>query len=442
MIDGMRADMRSAQMAASLNRLRLIATREFLSYLRTPGFWLSLMIGPIAASFGALAPSMMHQAAPTPILTVIDLTGTGATPTITAALGGQKPLARLVPPPGAAASATTPAAAGRALRPYLSGDPPADGPRLDAAAILSGAPQKIVVDFWSRDINDPDLRLAVRAAVAEAMQQARLRAAGVAPEVVAELTTAAPIVHSYSPRAAEGQVSMKDRLPSLLGLGLAFVLFFAIFTGAGILLNSVIEEKSSRILEVLLSSATVPELLGGKILGVAGVAGVILSGWAAIGLLALRRAAPAMVDPVGAALMSHGLVVWFALFFALGYLMYASVFAAIGAFCETVREAQTLLGPIMILISLPVMFLTSALEHPDAPLIVALSWIPPFTPFLMTARLASGPPLWQVLGALGVMAATTAAVVWLCARAFRAGALSTGKLDLKRVAAGLLGRGG
>jgi ABC-2 type transport system permease protein len=428
------------KLASSLNRLRLIATREFLSYLRTPGFWLSLMIGPIAASFGALAPTMMHQAAPAPVLTVIDLTATGATPTIAAAIGGQKPLALLVGPPAAAAAADSPAAAGRALRPYLSGDPPAGGPRLDAAAILSGAPQAIVIDFWSRDINDPELELAVRGATAQAMQQARLRAAGLAPLLVAQFTQAAPVVHSFSPRAATGQISMKDRLPSLLGLGLAFVLFFAIFTGAGILLNSVIEEKSSRILEVLLSSATVPELLGGKILGVAGVSGLIIGGWGAIGLLALHRVAPEMVGEVGAAVMTHGLAIWFALFFGLGYLMYASVFAAIGAFCETVREAQTLLGPIMILISLPVMFLTMALEHPDAPLIVALSWIPPFTPFLMTARLASGPPLWQLLGALTLMAATTAAVVWLCARAFRAGALSTGKLELKRLAAGLLGR--
>jgi ABC-2 type transport system permease protein len=432
----------SAQILASLNRLRLIATREFLSYLRTPGFWLSLMIGPIAASFGAMAPTMMHQASPAPVLTLLDLSATGAAPTIAAALGGQKPLAVLVAPPAAAAAAATPAEAGRALRPYLSGEPPAGGPRLDAAAILSGAPQAIVVDFWSRDINDPDLQLAVRGAAAQAMQQARLRAAGVSPQLVAQFTKAAPVVHSYSARAASGQISMKDRLPSLLGLGLAFVLFFAIFTGAGILLNSVIEEKSSRILEVLLSSATVPELLGGKILGVAGVSAFIIFGWGAMGLLALDRAAPEMVAEVGAALMTHGLVIWFALFFALGYLMYASVFAAIGAFCETVREAQTLLGPIMILITLPVMFLTVALEHPDAPLIVALSWVPPFTPFLMTARLASGPPLWQVLGALVLMTATTTAVVWLCARAFRAGALSTGKLDLKRVAAGLLGRVG
>jgi ABC-2 type transport system permease protein len=438
----MTADTMSANLATSLNRLRLIAIREFLSYLRTPGFWLSLMIGPIAASFGAMAPAMMHQAAPTPVLTVVDLSETGAASTIAAALNGPKPLALLVGPPAAAATAASPAEAGRALRRYLSGDPPPGGPRLDAAAILSGTPQAIVVDFWSRDINDLDLQHTVRGAVTQAMQQARLRAAGLAPELVAQFSAATPVVHSFSPRAAKGQVSMKDRLPSLLGLGMAFVLFFAIFTGAGILLNSVIEEKSSRILEVLLSSATVPELLGGKILGVAGVSAFIIAGWGAMGLLALQRAAPGMVAEVGAALMTHGLVIWFAFFFVLGYLMYASVFAAIGAFCETVREAQTLLGPIMILISIPIMFLTLALEHPDAPLIVALSWIPPFTPFLMTARLASGPPLWQVLGALILMAATTTTVVWLCARAFRAGALSTGKLDIRRVAAGLLGRAG
>jgi ABC-type Na+ efflux pump permease subunit len=182
-------------MAASLNRLRLIAIRELLSYLRTPGFWLSLMIGPIAAGFGALAPSMMHQAAPTPVLTVVDLAATGAAPAIAAAVSGQKPLALLVAPPATVAGALSPAAAGRALRPYLSGDPPPGGPRLDAAAILSGTPQAIVVDFWSRDINDPNLRLAVRGAATQAMQQARLRAAGLPPQLVEQFSAAAPPVH-------------------------------------------------------------------------------------------------------------------------------------------------------------------------------------------------------------------------------------------------------
>ena len=134
-----------------------------------------------------------------------------------------------------------------------------------------------------------------------------------------------------------------------------------------------------------------------------------------------------------AALSAHGLVVWLALFFVGGYLMYASVFVAIGAFCETVREAQTLLGPLMMLITIPIVFLTLAIEHPDAPLINTLSWIPPFTPFLMTARLASGPPLWQVGSELLIMGLTVVAVLWLCARAFRAGALSSGRFELKRL---------
>jgi ABC-2 type transport system permease protein len=271
------------------------------------------------------------------------------------------------------------------------------------------------------------------------MQQARLRQAGLDPKLVDQLAAMAPTVRFLSPKAALGRVSLRDRLPSILGLGLAFALFFAIFTGAGILLNSVIEEKSSRILEVLLSSASVPEILGGKILGAAALSATVIGGWGLVGVLALARYSPVLLGDSIAALMAHGLIAWFVLFFIGGYLMYASIFAAIGAFCETAREAQTLLGPMMLIITIPVLFLSLALQHPNAPVIVALSWIPIFTPFIMTARLAAGPPVWEVLGALAVMAATVTAVVWLCARAFRAGALSSGKFALKRLAAGVFG---
>ena len=79
-----------------------------------------------------------------------------------------------------------------------------------------------------------------------------------------------PEVATYSPRAEAGRVGLRDRLPGFIGLGMGILLWMVILTGAGILLNSVIEEKSSRILEVLLSSASVAEIMGGKILGVAG----------------------------------------------------------------------------------------------------------------------------------------------------------------------------
>jgi ABC-2 type transport system permease protein len=416
-----------------MSRLLRIALREYLSFLRTPGFWISLLIAPLAGGLGSLVPRLAERAAPPPAITVVDLSHTGAEPAIARALAANKPPVRLAPPPPQTLDASSPDAVGRALRPYLArGD-------LDAAVVLSGRPEQVEMDFWSRDLNDPSLQRLVRSAVADSMQQARLRQAGLDPKLVDQLAAMAPTVRFFSPKAASGRVSLRDRLPSILGLGLAFVLFFAIFTGAGILMNSVIEEKSSRILEVLLSSASVPEILGGKILGAAALSATVIGGWGAVGLLALARLSPNLLGEAISALLAHGLIFWFMLFFVGGYLMYASIFAAIGAFCETAREAQTLLGPMMLILTIPVLFLSLALQHPDAPIIVALSWIPIFTPFIMTARLAAGPPLWEVLGALAVMAATVTTVVWLCARAFRAGALSSGKLDLKRLAASVLG---
>ena len=86
------------------------------------------------------------------------------------------------------------------------------------------------------------------------------------------------------------------------------------------------------------------------------------------------------------------------------------------------------------------MFMGQAITHPDAPILAVLSWVPPFTPFLMVARAASDPPLWQIAGTLALMVATTAVVVWLSGRAFRAGALSVGKVDRKAVLAAFMGK--
>lgn len=411
-----------------MSRLLQIARREYVSYLRTPGFWISLLVAPLVIAFAGLAPQLMERATPAPELAIIDFAHSdlGAAVEMALTAPGAAPV-RLLPPPSNIALSPSPEAAGRALRPYLT-----DG-RLDAAAVLYGPPDAVRMDFWSRNLGDPTLEPAVRSAVAEWMKSQRLRDAGLDPRLLAELDRVQPVVREFSPKAAAGRVGFRDQLPAIVGLGLSFVLWMAVVTGAGILLNSVIEEKSTRVLEILLSSASVPEILGGKILGAAGLSATVLATWGALALAALLKTSPELAGDVAAALLGHGLIVWFALFFVGGYLMYASLFAAIGAFCETTREAQTLLGPLMLVLTIPMMFLTLALRHPDAPLIAALSWAPIFTPFLMTARIASGPPLWQSLGAIALMAATAALVVWGCARAFAAGALSSAKPDPKRM---------
>jgi ABC-2 type transport system permease protein len=124
----------------------------------------------------------------------------------------------------------------------------------------------------------------------------------------------------------------------------------------------------------------------------------------------------------------------------LGYVMYAAAFAAIGAFCESQRDAQALLGPIMLLLSVPVLFMGLALREPDAPALQVLSWIPPFTPFIMLARAAGEPAWWEVAGTLTLMAVSTVVVVQLSGRAFHAGALSTGRPSPKALLGRLFGR--
>jgi len=285
---------------------------------------------------------------------------------------------------------------------------------------------------------DTSLQQAVRNAVTDRMRQDRLASLGLSPEQVDGLDRLEPRVTSYSPQAQGRKASLRDRLPGLLGFGLGMLLWSMIFTGSGILLNSVIEEKSSRVLEVLLASASIPEIMGGKILGVAAVTGTVLLVWLSIGGAVLMATAPQIAGDISAVLIGKGLLFYFAAYLVAGYVMYACVFTAIGAHCETTREAQTLLGPIMMISTIPVVFMSQAITRPDTPALALLSWFPPFTPFLMPARAASDPPLWQVLGSAALVIVTAAVVAWASVRAFRAGALSGGRSDPRPLIARVL----
>ncbi len=419
-----------------MRRMWMIARREYLSYLRTTGFWISIAIVPLVIGYVSLGGSRAVQSvAPLPRLALVDLSHSGFADAVKPLLQGPSAVARPAPVPPDALQAMTPAAASTALQAALADR--ASG--VDAAAVVSGAATQLRLDYWSREANDPTLASALQDLAAARMREARLKAQGVSPALVDSLSRASPELRRYSVQT-HAQLTARDQTPVLMSMYLALLLLVSLMTAAGILLNGVIEEKSGRILEVLMSSASIPEILAGKILGCGGLTVTVLAAWAAFGLGLNLKTAPGQLGPELAALTAHGLIVYFALFFVAGYLMYAAVFAAIGAFCETAREAQTLLGPLMILLSVPILFLITAVQRPDAPVIALLSLIPPFTPFLMPTRIAAGVAGWQAIIGLALMVATAGVVVWLCGRAFRAGALSGGGLDLKRLIGGALTR--
>lgn len=416
-----------------MSRLLKIAAREYGAYVRTVGFWLSMLLMPLigAAAFGA--PALLERNAPPPSIAVIDQTGQAFAAPVLESLGrspGDGGRARVV---DVAPDAGKPLS--DQVRTWLTGEE-----ALTAVAVVHGSGDAVAVDFWSNNLTDQSLERGVTAAVAEVMRTRRLAALGIEPAALEAAQALSPKVTSFSPRATGGgQVALRDRLPGIVGFAAAFLLWSMILTGAGILLNSVIEEKSNRVLEVLLASASASEIMFGKILGVAGVTLTVLAVWASVGGAALIAVNPTVAADIGAVLFGKGLVFYFGFYLIGGYLLYAAIFIAVGAFCETTREAQTLLGPVMALLTIPIVFMTQAIRRPDSPLLETLSWIPPFTPFLMTARAASEPPLWQVLGTGTLMLATVGVVVWLAGRAFRVGALSTGKVDLKGLIAKIRG---
>jgi ABC-2 type transport system permease protein len=426
-----------------MSRILRIAWREYVSYVRTVGFWLSLCAMPLLILGVTALPSLIERTTPAPRLAIVDLSGLGLGDGLRTALVQDSahgaPQMVVVGAPAAAVTAPTPAAAGSILRGVLA----SRSGNVDDAVVISRKAGRVSLDLWTENLSDQGLETRLREGVADAMRRQHLVEAGVSPAVLAATDQLEPAVNVFSPKAADhGRVAFRDRLPALIGFAMGFLLWSMVLTGAQILLISVIEEKSTKILEVLLSSASPAEIMFGKILGAGGITLSVLGVWGTLGAILLAIGAPAIGADLAGALFGQGLIVYFALYLLGGYLMYASIFVSIGAFCETPRDAQTLLAPVMVILTVPLVFMAQSIRHPDAPILATLSWIPPFTPFLMIARVASGPSLWRIGGSLALMAATTAVVIWICGRAFRAGALSTGRVDWRGLVMRLMGRAG
>lgn len=208
---------------------------------------------------------------------------------------------------------------------------------------------------------------------------------------------------------------------------MVMLLYMAVLLYGISVMRSVLEEKTSRILEVLLSSATSTQLMTGKLLGVGAVGLTQILVWVVIaGVFALP--AMAMQPSFGELQIPIGVLLAFAIFFLLGYLLYSTMYATIGAITTTEQEGQQLQFFIVIPLVLSVFMLAPVVRSPDAPLVVWLSMVPFFAPVLMYARIVvQTPPLWQIALCLALLIATIAGLLVLCARIYRIGILIYGK---------------
>lgn len=253
--------------------------------------------------------------------------------------------------------------------------------------------------------------------------------------------TAAALIHparsiSREALAPETKNDASNPLTFIVPFATMFIFFFLISMSSGYMLQSVANEKENRIVEVLLVSMRPLDLMLGKLIGLSVIASIQVVVWLGGSILFLQRG-KSMFSAFGSYTLPPGFMIWAILFFALGYILYASMMGAIGALSPNAREAGQYTFIIMLPLLLPLWLNVAFINDPNGAIATALSLFPLTAPTSMMTRIAAGGvPLWQIILSLAGLAITTYILVLFSARFFRADTLlSTRSFHWKRLVA-------
>lgn len=309
---------------------------------------------------------------------------------------------------------------------WLASDP--KGPRHlalivvhpDAVVPAGGSLAYGAYDLYVPPNLDDRLENQIHQSLREAIVNARLRAQALDPRQIGQTVRVARV---RSVTVAGGE---ERRTVGAFNRAVPFVfvvlLFLGVMVGGQSLLTSTVEEKSSRVIEVLLSAVSPIELMSGKILGQMGVSLVALGLYIAVGIVALLSFAL-----IG--LLDFWLLLYLAIFFTIAYLVIGSLMMAVGAAVNDMQEAQSLMMPIILVMVIPLMLAAPISINPNSTFATVISLVPPVNTFAMLIRVASNtpPPWWQVWASIAIGAASVVAAIWFAAKVFRIGLLMYGK---------------
>jgi ABC-type Na+ efflux pump permease subunit len=280
------------------------------------------------------------------------------------------------------------------------------------------------VSYYAANVAREEPRESLMWAVTQAVRKARFQRTGLEQAVVEAVYAPIPARDfGVGEDAATEEVDSGSReAKGFIPMIFVYLMFIGIMGQAQTMLTSTVEEKSNRVMEVLLSSVSPFQLMAGKMIGLGLVSLTLFAVWMAGGaFMIIRNDWQHMIE--------LSTLVYFLIYFVPGFLLYASVMAAMGSLCNELKEAQNMMTPMIIVLIIPLMTMFWVGQNPDHVLARVLSFIPTFTPFLMINRIASAQPPGMVEVALSVLVlvGSIAVTVWLSARVFRVGILLYGK---------------
>ena len=428
-------------------KLWAVIRREYLERVATKSFLIGTLVAPILFSAMLFLPAVMARRAQPSArasdIVVLDATGADGVgqrvaDAVRAAVQGRAasapaPAVRVVAAGDVAAAESLAAADVRARRHqgYLL---------LDAASLRGDSAR-----YAGRNASSPADMERVRSAVRGAMMAERLRGAGVNPVLVDSITERRLVLSTE--RLTERGRGGSGAGNMMAAVMMAFLLYTAMILYGQMVLRGVLEEKTTRVAEVVISSVKPETLLAGKILGVGAVGltqmaiwlvsisylggligGALLKTRGGTDMTALRDAGAADLMTSSMAGFNLGVLGLIIVFFILGYVFYSSLYAAAGAMVNSEQEAQQALTPVMLFVIASALLIQPVLLNPSSSLARAASIVPFSAPIIMPLRmsLVAVPPLDIALSVLGLLLACAAAV-WLAARIYRVGMLMYGK---------------
>ncbi len=357
-----------------------------------------------------------------------------------------RPVFRRLPLPSDVAAFDDLADVEEALRPYLLNERQVrvndEPPQSIFAAVLiprSFGPEKDApaAQYWSRNLTDQALEVAISTALDSALRREAISEFGLSQAVLDDVIAIDAPVTSFRPdRVAESaELGLQDRIETALPAILTYMLLVIIFGVGNLLLTNTIEERSNKIVEILLSSVTANQLMMGKLVGIAAVGltmpTIFLFG---AGAMSLTSAGEENIMAVAvASLFSSNLIYVYLFYFLCAYLIFAMIFLAIGAISNSLQDAQSYMGPVMVLVFAPLPLMLMVFQNPNGVAASVLTWIPLYTPYAVMMRASADPPLWEILGATALMLAFAIFLMRIMGRIFRNAILQASPPKMREV---------
>jgi ABC-2 type transport system permease protein len=302
----------------------------------------------------------------------------------------------------------------------------AEGARLVASDALEGffsIPATVFdsgkVEYRTKNVGNFKVQERFSRAIEQVITEMRLSSHGLDAALIRKLTARVEIRPiKISEKGEESESSFGETFAkSYIGL---LMLIFMVLTSGQLLVRSMVEEKSNRVIEVLLSSCTPRDMMIGKILGLSGLGIIQMLVYALMGIaLALKTDMNLLQPEYFAFTMVYAI---------LGYVFYAAIFVAAGSPATTEQEAQQITAYISMLMVAPFALMMLVMQNPNSLIVKVLSYIPVLTPSIMVLRISiQMPSMWEILATIALMILSTAAMMWIAGKIFRVAILSYGK---------------